>query len=38
MKAPKLKAMSSTWMRRSLASPAMVRLTTSNFPVATVRS
>jgi hypothetical protein len=38
MKAPKLKAISSTWMRRSLASPAMVCRTVSNFPVLTVMS
>jgi hypothetical protein len=38
MKAPKAKPMSSTWMRRSAAIPAMVSFTTSNFPVLTVMS
>ena len=38
MKAPKAKAMSSTWMRRSPARPPMVSFTTSNFPVLTVMS
>ena len=38
MKAPKAKPMSSTWMRRSAAMPAMVSFTTSNFPVFTLMS
>ena len=38
MKAPKLKAISSTWMRRSTASPAIVWRTSSNLPVLTVMS
>ena len=38
MKAPKLKAMSRSWMRRSTDSSAMVRLTTSNLPVSVVMS
>jgi hypothetical protein len=38
MNAPKLNAISSSWMRRSTASPAMVWRTSSNFPVLTVMS
>jgi hypothetical protein len=38
MNAPKLKAMSSAWIRRSLASPAIIVLTISNFPDRTVTS
>ena len=38
MNAPKLNAISSSWMRRSTASPAMVRRTSSNLPVLTVMS
>ena len=38
MKAPKLKAISRTWMRGSTASPAMVWRTSSNLPVLTVMS
>jgi hypothetical protein len=38
MNAPKLKAMSRAWMRRSSPSPAIVRFTTSNWPVVTVTS
>jgi hypothetical protein len=37
-KAPKLNAMSRTWMRRSDAIPAIESLTSSNWPVLTVRS
>jgi hypothetical protein len=38
MNAPNENPMSSTWMRRSEARPAMVSFTTSNFPVRTVMS
>ena len=38
MNAPNANAMSSTWMRRSPARPAIVSFTTSNFPVLTVMS
>ena len=38
MNAPKLKAISSAWMRRSSASPAIECLTISKVPVTTVMS
>jgi hypothetical protein len=38
MKAPKAKPMSRIWMRRSLANPAIVSFTISNFPVLMVMS
>ena len=38
MKAPKQNAINRTWMRRSDAIPAIESLTSSNWPVLTVRS